>query len=871
MTNTTDAAASEATTTLESLRNQSSHLRRARPPDLSSNGGEKRVPLRADAQKLHRRESRLGLRSLFGRNKSTNDPDGAGLSSRDQPSKIGGLRASIADISGWHYGSQGTRSELSLSLPSANQSLKHKKSASAVKSSSVPIAAAKSPIATWNPPPLFKAYPQAVKHARLPACTLSAETILRLQSRGGSISMLDSLTLSALNLDAAEETAAERSEKSKKRHRRNNLSGSSLEWTTKIYVLATSGYLLQYSGQGSFDRFPEKILHLGKDSAAFATDVIPGRHWVLQVSSATDADGALPTSHSTSLLSRLPFRGPEKRSVPNLLLVFESADDMDSWIATLRREIEALGGKKNLSETGTPKLDDEALQLRSQTSQRTLVVRDPDRFSRVLSPDLHWEHGGGLRSPEIHLDNAEIDVREVSFDETSSASGYSQDGRQLEALRDSGLRDSSNRLSFISSGQRTMVTSPGSSPACSPVRDSFASMGEDLILSELLNDGSSRPRPRPNAALINDRRQSMQTMNHLELRVASATMPRPHSTVSNPPPSGPLPQVSPVQTTPNFSVPNGTGKRYSLLRGSPVDTATLPPQDPVASTRVLPSKSTRRPPPTALAINPRPLSFVQDQPSPMSPPPPLHGTPVPTETPVSPSVAPDSPSMFSAWKEQQGIPPKEQVQEMSGHMSRSAGLAHPPHEFQVTVHGHTRRRSSVGSSAERYVSDQQQTRSYILPDVPIPPLPSSMGMPMMRDPIPRSKSSLGYWGRSRSPAPPSARRIAASPRFSLQPDISAITMTRGSQVEDSLGLGFPQFDPRDLPARSRTPSLKPTPRMSTSVQHLRVDSFNKVILQRRSMSHLAADVGPPPAPPPTCALPPLPPKFGEERKGALAA
>jgi len=113
--------------------------------------------------------------------------------------------------------------------------------------------------------------------------------------------------------------------KSKSKHRRK-ISGSlsKADWTQKIFVLVTSGYLLQYAGDGSFDRLPEKMMQLGKDSVAFASDVIPGKHWVLQISQAMDADGT-PAADSRSLLSRLAFRGADyRRTATSLLLVFNS-------------------------------------------------------------------------------------------------------------------------------------------------------------------------------------------------------------------------------------------------------------------------------------------------------------------------------------------------------------------------------------------------------------------------------------------------------------------------------------------------------------------------------------------------------------------
>ncbi|KAK4448129.1 eukaryotic translation initiation factor 3 subunit G-domain-containing protein [Podospora aff. communis PSN243] len=574
-------------TTLEFLNTHASQSRRARPPHLDpENGYVERVPLRPEAEKLRKRESRLGLRNIFGWNKAASpdkapgSPTTASRPAADAGSRPGGIRASIAELN-WPYslnngGAQ--RSEVtlpSLSVPTT-QGLKHKKSASVVRSQT-PSGNSRGALATWEPPPLFKAYPQAIKHSHLPACAVSAEAILRLHKSG--------FAQSSLALDMFEESGAEKNDKAKKKHRRNASNSSlKLEWTTKVFVLVTSGYLLQYTGSGSFDRLPEKILHLGKDSAAFASDVIPGRHWVLQVCSVAEPDRTAAASSSSSLFSRLPFRAQERKQASNLLMVFEGAEDMDSWITTLRREIEALGGRKYLSETGKPKVDDIEVQLKSQTSQRTLVVRDPDRFSHVMSPEMQWDSMMTANPPDIQLDGAETDFRDQSFDDTSTASGISHDGRQLD-----GLRDSTNRLSFISSGQRTVITSAGSSPACSPIRDSFATTDDGFVPDMYLQDEPPRPRARPNAAAINDRRQSLQTMNHLfEMR-------------------------PPIHTIPNFSVPQSMGKRYSVGRPVPPEQFHAPAPFP---SRI----SSRRPPPTALAINGRPLSLVEDQPSPLSPP-----------------------------------------------------------------------------------------------------------------------------------------------------------------------------------------------------------------------------------------------------------
>lgn len=118
----------------------------------------------------------------------------------------------------------------------------------------------------WDPPPLFQAYPQAIKHAQLSASTLSTDTILRLSTtRQRQNSLRDEFAQTTP--DEAQNAAPKKAERAKSKHRRQ-LSGSisKADWTHKIYVLVTSGYLLQYAGDGSFDRLPEKMMQLGKDS-----------------------------------------------------------------------------------------------------------------------------------------------------------------------------------------------------------------------------------------------------------------------------------------------------------------------------------------------------------------------------------------------------------------------------------------------------------------------------------------------------------------------------------------------------------------------------------------------------------------------------
>lgn len=802
--------------TFEFIQGQSTLLssRRLRPPDLRAGADDAlRVPLRPEpADKARKRESRLGLRNIFGRARGGSDADKGPSPPRDGPPRPGGIRASLAEIN-WPYGlhhAQGHRSEVTLpssskALP-AGQSLKHKKSESTVRPQLGPEG-----LAAWNPPPLFQAYPQAIRHAHLPACTVPADVVLRLHNTKSSNPL--SGLLSPSPPDIPEETI---SEKPKRRHRRNGSgSASRFEWTTKVFVLTTSGYLLQYAGAGSFDRLPERVLQLGKDSAAFASDAIPGRHWVLQVSSIAEPD-RVPGSHA-SLRARLPFRGPERRHCATFLMVFENADEMDGWIATLRREIENLGGRKVVSETGKPKPEGQEAQLRNQASQRTLVVRDPDRFSRVLTPDQSWNQDLAATSAmDGHAFPTQDDLaRDQSFDDNSTASFISHEGRQLDALR-----DSANRLSFISSGQRTMVTSVGSSPACSPIRDSFSELDCMPELPHL--DEQSQPRLRPNAMAIIDRRQSLQAINHVfDMRVAAAQNLRPLSTYSNsgqPEAATPFPPPQ-QQSMPNLGGPPGAIKRHSFVR-TPLG---MPPTQ-VTTSPLLTRMNARRPPPSALSINPRPLSLVEDQPSPALSSQSRTGTatggsgtgsPLPA-TPITPARLPE-PGMaeHKIWDES----------------IRDSGISTQESSPDALL--------LMDQSPSSVLLDDESKEHHATPS----PRASLLGSPDM----PRSSTSMGTYGDSRQGA-----QAAATPGVRVRRQ----SFNSPRQVERLSGLLSPPRPPRpDYFQRPFTPTLKPVPRSS---QHLRLDSQAQATLQRRSMSHLVE--GPPPAPPPNRALPPIPPK-----------
>ncbi|TPX15094.1 uncharacterized protein E0L32_004924 [Thyridium curvatum] len=817
---------------LEALQNQVGHSRRQRPPDLDrSTSDENRIPLRhGAAEKLNKRESKLGLRGLFSRHKNLSEADVG--TSKPGSSRSAGIRASLAEISNWPYGFQSAKSDVALATADTNADDKLSRPAPPPRSKTPTpgLKPARASVANWDPPPLFKAYPQAIKHASLPACTTSADTLLRAHGHKSSFSLRDGLA----SPEPMEDFMMDY-DKSKKKHRRNNNSMSSkLEWTTKLYILVTSGYLLQYAGEGTFDRLPEKILQLGRESAAFASDLIPGKHWVLQISTNMDPDGT-QTADSRSLFTRLPFKVGDRRHASNCLMVFENAEDMESWIVTLRREIEHLGGKRSLSETGTPKMEAQA-QLRSQVSQRTLVVRDPDRFSRVLPSDAPWQQ---LSSPvESPVEAAENEgVLDQTFEDVSATNSMiSQDGRHLESLRDSAAR-----LSCVSSGQRTFVTSEGSSPPCSPMRNSFASFTDESMHHDLPPEAQARPRP--NAAAILDRRQSMRTVNPLvDFRIASNPPPRPQSTYAVQ--ERDFVTGTTPQTTRNFSVPQAVSKRYSLIKSPPLEPiVTSPP----AHGRIPPARPPRRPPPPSLGFS-RPLSIVADQPSP--------GT-----------ASPTSPRELNGLSDDLSTPESEISNATTvfagATATRDNDLAAKPTDQPATK---PRRPSSLQTlrpvdTKVRVVPEPQ--KSVAPSPIPIPRAHPRI-MPDIAEEPPRCRSSMATYrpgGGSMSPVPASPRDATYKRSSMFAHPSDSFGLSRSHRDLNPRLAAFPQVE---LPLRNSPPAYGSVPKhvgIHPSHHQLQVHEHDKGLLNRRSMSQLVE--GPPPAPPPTCALPPLPPKMAD--------
>ncbi|KAB8235465.1 peptidase family M20/M25/M40 protein [Aspergillus alliaceus] len=505
---------------------------RPRPEEYQNDGeaGE-RVPLQTPVK---RQTSKSGLRSIFSReklpHKESTDSKLSGIE-ETQDSMPQATTNSAAPLSPTLATPKTTFSTPTGVTSPIEDPPRPKPSKSRQKTSEDKPAAGE---IGWKPPPLFQAYPQAIKHDSLLAPAMSADSILRLQATSTA-------KRGSVRDDSAQAETRKKENKEKKKHMRSlsETIGKS-EWSPKIYILVTTGYILQYAGSGKYDRPPEKMLQLGPKSVAFASDAIPGKHWVLQISQVTDENNAASTDTHRHLFSRFGFhRSPARRLTRSLLLVFNSPDEMSSWLLAVRAQIEARGGKKYVSERAVD--DDTEQQLESGPSTRQLVKKDPNRFSQTfLQPQ-----------PAFGADDKE------SSDQSRRSSYISLKRRSLATQPTPESRSES-----LSTTQ-TEVTSPVSgqprfySAIVKPEDNGFSSPPNGSVISTALSGQDGPPRSPTFSSPM--KRESVYTSNTATVTEASddcltqPTVPDPILRSASPP-------------APNFSVPSFS-KRFTARMG----------------------------------------------------------------------------------------------------------------------------------------------------------------------------------------------------------------------------------------------------------------------------------------------------------------
>ncbi|MCJ1479155.1 hypothetical protein MMC13_007839 [Lambiella insularis] len=535
---------------------------------------------------LQRRVSKGGIRALFSRSRSTKDakvharlqstyeeeealksPAIQAASSSFEPTKNRrNLLARENPLSSVAAGTSSSRLQLQASEGIAEQQPVRKESPS-------------QSLKTFNPPPLFQVYPQSVKHSNLSAPTSSVDTILKMETARQAHEKRP-INAGANGLDADDRLVEDI-----KKYKARRSSAFQIEWTSKVYVLTTSGFLLQYAGDGKFDRLPEKILHLGRDSAAFASDVIPGKCWVLQILQSSNEDGAM--TNSKSVFSSFAVRSKTRRLVSSFLLVLNSPEEMSSWLVAVRKEIEALGGKKYRPNVSTRRITDEVVQqLRDKPSRRYLITRDPNQFSNLHTHKPLPEHAdshipAALASFATSGPHSSTKIMQTSVLPVQSPNAASTTEMAVQTIID--MPRGSARSSYASNGIKSFSVPHASSPIPSPQKPDFITKATSFNGEGAQNptavDSMRRRSFQTNAPRVKERQSSLDVKS---IAVSSRTLStNSTSTFQTASP------VSPSFSPPNFSKRNPQAGYPSQLPTPPASAGNSR-RSPSPKTRIIP-------------------------------------------------------------------------------------------------------------------------------------------------------------------------------------------------------------------------------------------------------------------------------------------
>ncbi|EMC96771.1 hypothetical protein BAUCODRAFT_489494 [Baudoinia panamericana UAMH 10762] len=364
----------------------------------------------------------------------------------------------------------------------------------------------------WESLPLYQAHAQATKEGTLEVGSLSTGTVLqKSKSRRDFGRWMNAPSSPRHSGEDRVSMETRRTTRTTTKHISNG-SITRLAAPQKVFVLVKSGGLLQYAESGPNDRLPERILQLGKDSAAFACDLIPGRHYVLQISESINQQGMVVARPST-LLMKLGLRKPvTDENTSSFLLVMPDAADMDDWMIATRLVIESMGGHRARPDTAErPKTRDVKNEPTSDVAQsppmpplRSPIEAEPRKMSLASRPSL--ERMNAMPPPEREYDDvSEIDsidaleqelndmVRdspvspeeelEKQFPPDATQSARSSGALSFDQQRLNSLRNS-QRISHSTVG--TSATSPtahsasGSPPTANPIKASSESVREHV-------------------------------------------------------------------------------------------------------------------------------------------------------------------------------------------------------------------------------------------------------------------------------------------------------------------------------------------------------------------------------------------------------
>jgi len=385
-----------------------------------------------------------------------------------------------------------------------------------------------------DPPPLAQVHGQALLHASLEAPVSYWE-----KSRSRRPSFLSG--------DSVPRNFTEETIEVKRSHKKTGSGQSCCSTQGKVFFLIHGPYILQYNGDSEGNALPEKILVLDKDSVAGICDAVPGRPWVLQISK---RHNNLVRSQAQTLRpswSRLTLRQPEdRRTVNNLLLIFDDSEDLYTWLHAIRKEIEHLGGMECDHEE-----DENDQSWRDDLTKKFASSADNDSPSDKVSTSRPMSL---IVLPLIS--NAPTQPNLFTKDRSQSTKSVASSKKTSTSL--DRLRDSVTSHSYAS----TLATSSGcgSAPALSPTGEQFPSINSvtdhsvnDLYLRSYSPQRGLHQRPAssstPGRSILERRKLSVESLHlvqaeELKARKMALALPSPVSAS----PIDPLPE--PAQTLP---------------------------------------------------------------------------------------------------------------------------------------------------------------------------------------------------------------------------------------------------------------------------------------------------------------------------------
>lgn len=417
--------------------------------------------------------------------------------------------------------------------------------------------------------PLCVARLQAIHAVVLSACHLSSEIILKRSSEKAGMST---------------------KEKRARPWGHASTRSADLQWTRKLFVLVP-GFLLQYAGDATEDRIPEKVLQLSPTTLAYASDAIENRPWVLCVygnaaddlTAASEREKEKEKEKKGRFISKVTFKSHVKSSASALLLVFEGAEEMDTWMGLIRCEARRLAGGI-VGEALTPSTD-EPPRIAEET-QHELQIEEPDTRRNLINRDEH--DTGRIESSSDDNPSRRTSTYHRSSTDAGQSVGTAVSGDQitLDQLR------GRSRLSVHSGSGRARV--PTVSPDTSPERGSSISAASKARRRSTALSAHSHSsvdlRPSSRRLSVIDRDSNMQWPRTPSPPTTGFSA---HSGRLSPlPPPPPDNSVPPVPPTPTSISNMWLPERSSKHRPRPVSTISNPSQ---SSVKKSPKDGKRRP------------------------------------------------------------------------------------------------------------------------------------------------------------------------------------------------------------------------------------------------------------------------------------